>query len=251
MNPISALYTTILIQPIFNILVGITDILPTHTIGWAIIIVTFLIRLILLPSSLHQARQASVTQEKMKKMNVHLEEIRRKHKDDKAKQSEETMRLYRESGINPASGCLPLLIQLPILIALYQVFFRGIGPQTYGLLYPFVPIPGSINFSFFSLALDHPSIILAVLAGIAQFIQVRFFAPAQSAAAPGQSDDTAAAMASMQKNMAYIFPIMTIFIGLRLPGALALYWVTSTLFGVLQQYLVKRSFHLTSNIPTM
>lgn len=251
MNPLSAFYTTVLIQPIFNILVGITNILPTHSIGWAIIIVTFLVRVVLLPSSLHQARQASLTQEKMKKLNVELEKIRQQYKNDKARQSEATMKLYRESGVNPASGCLPLLIQLPILIALYQVFLAGIGPERYGQLYSFVHIPDSINLLFFGIPMDHPSIFLAAAAGIAQFVQIKFFSPGAPAPAASQSTDTAEMMAAMQKNMAYIFPLMTVFISIRLPAALALYWVASTLFGVLQQYIIKRRFHLTANLPGM
>ncbi len=250
MNFFSLAYHTVLAQPIFNIVVGITNLLPNHAIGWSIIIVTFLVRLVLLPSSLHQARQASVNQEKMKKLNVQLEDIRKKHKGDKGKINEETMRLYRESGVNPASGCLPLLIQLPILIALYQVFLHGITPDTYNQLYSFVAAPSSLNLEFFGIALDKPSIYLAVIAGIAQFIQIKFFSPAP-APTPGQSGDTAEVMASMQKNMAYIFPVMTVFISIRLPAALALYWVASTLFGVLQQYIIKRRFHLTNNLPTV
>lgn len=252
MNVFTTLYTTILTQPLFNLLVGITDVLPTHSIAWATIIVTLLVRLLLLPSSLHQARAARSHQEKMKGITGQLEEVKRKYAHDKAKQSQETMRLYKESGINPAAGCLPLLIQLPILIALYQVFFHGIGPHTYNLLYSFVPAPTALDLFFFGIALGKPNIFLAVLAGVAQFVQLYFFAPTPpTTSAPGQSSDTAAAMASMQKNMNYFFPVMTIFIGLSLPAALALYWVTTTAFGILQQYIMKRSFHLSSNVPAM
>ncbi len=250
MNPLATIYTTILIQPIFNILVGITNILPNHSIGWAIIIVTLIVRLLLLPSSLHQARHASLNQEKMKKLNVELEQIRKQHKNDKAKQGEATMKLYKDSGVNPASGCLPLLIQLPILIALYQVFLHGITPDTYNQLYSFVIVPTNLNLRFLGVALDHPNMVIAILAGIAQFVQVKFFSPTP-AATPGQSDDSAQMMLAIQKNMAYIFPLMTIFISLKLPAALGLYWVTSTAFGILQQYLIKRRFHLTANLPGM
>lgn len=250
MNPLSSIYTTLLWQPLFNLLVGITNILPTHSVGWAIIIVTALVRLVLLPSSLHHARQLAAQQEKMKGLQVDLDQIKTKHKEDKAKQAQATMELYRKAGINPASGCLPLLIQLPILIALYQVFFAGLTPESFQWLYSFVAQPEAISHLFFGVDLSTPSLVFGVLAGVAQFIQMRWLTPAPPTAQPGASAETAAAMEAMQKNMRYIFPAMTVFISLRLPAALALYWVTSTLFGMAQQLLLKRALHLTVTPPT-
>lgn len=250
MNILSFVYTEILFRPLLNLLIGITDILPGHTVGGAIIIVTVIVRLILLPSFLHQGRVMQKNQEKMKAVQAQLAEAKKKHQNDKAKHAEETMRIYKEAGINPASGCLPLVIQLPILIALYRVFFSGLTPDTYHFLYSFVPHPSTINFAFFGLTLSSPSLLLGIIAGILQFIQMRFLAP-QPQAQPGASDETAAMMASMQKNMMYIFPVMTVFIALRLPAALALYWAISTLFGIAQQYAVKRSLKLTSNPPSI
>src|SRR5689334_3771800 len=128
MNIISLAYQEVLFRPLFNLLVGITNILPNHSIGIAIILLTIITRLVLLPFAWHQARQMQHNQQKMVKLQDQLKALKEKHKDDKAKQAEATMALYREAGINPASGCLPLLIQLPILIALYRVFFAGVGP---------------------------------------------------------------------------------------------------------------------------
>ncbi len=224
------------------------DLLPHHNVGWAVIVVTLIVRLILLPSSLHQARAMARNQAKMKSINAKLEAIKKEHKDDKAKQSEATMRLYKEHGINPASGCLPLLIQLPILIALYQVFLRGISTDSFQQLYSFVPAPSQIGFDFFGLPLNQPSLAIAVIAGLAQFAQMYFFSPTQPTQ-PGQSDDTAKAMASMQKNMTYFFPLMTVFIAVKLPAALGFYWITTTLFGIVQQYWIKKSMHLEGNPP--
>ncbi|HSX24489.1 MAG TPA: YidC/Oxa1 family membrane protein insertase [Candidatus Andersenbacteria bacterium] len=250
MNIISLLYTEGLFRPLFNLLIGITNILPGHAVGWAIIFVTIIVRLILLPSFLHQARAMQKNQEKMKSIQVQLEEAKKKHKDDKAKHAEETMRIYKEAGVNPATGCLPLIIQLPILIALYRVFFTGLAPSTYHYLYSFVAHPTALSFVFFGLNLNTPSLLLGCIAGGLQFIQMKFLAPQQQSQ-PGASEETAAMMASMQKNMMYIFPAMTIFIALRLPAALALYWAVSTLFGITQQIIVRRSLHLTSNLPNI
>ncbi len=250
MNIFGFLYTEVLFRPILNLLVGITNVLPSHGVGWAIVIVTIIVRLVLLPSFLHQARSMRKNQDKMKEIQHRIDEVKKKHKNDKAKQTEETMKIYREAGINPASGCLPLLVQLPILIALYRVFFSGLTPDTYQFLYPFVDAPMQLSFSFLGIDLGAPSLLLGVVAGIFQFVQMRYLSP-QPQGAPGANEDAAKMMESMQKNMTYIFPAMTIFIALRLPAALALYWAVSTLFGIVQQIIVKRSLHLKANPPSI
>lgn len=250
MNPFSLAYNEVLFRPLFNLLIGLTNFLPTHNIGWAIIGVTLLVRLALLPSSLHHAKQLQKNQEKMQAMKVKLDELKKLHKDDKAKQAEETMKLYREAGINPASGCLPLLIQLPILIALYRVFLAELTPETYEMLYSFVQAPSTIAFDFLGVNLKEPSLRFGLLAGIGQFIQMKWLSPTPQPT-PGANEDAAAMMASMQKNMMYIFPVMTVFIALQLPAALSLYWAVSTLFGMLQQLLLKRTLHLTTTPPAV
>lgn len=252
MNPITFVYNEVLYRPLFNLLIGITNVIPTHSIGWSIVAVTFLVRLALLPSSWRHAKQMQHQQGKMQNIKKELEEIKEKYKDDKAKQAEETMKLYRTAGINPASGCLPLLIQLPILLALYRVFNTHLGPDAYSsLLYSFVSAPALIHTQFLGIELTQPSIVFAALAGISQFIQMKWLAPTPPPQPAGDSEDAAAMINSMQKNMAYIFPIMTIFIGLRFPAALTLYWFISTLFGIAQQYILKRTLNLTGTPPTV
>jgi len=144
----------LLFNPLFNLLVGITNVLPTHNVGVAIIIVTAIVRLVLLPFSARQMKQMQKNQSKMSDLQKELKEIEKKHKDDKAKKAEATMQLYKKAGVNPASGCLPLLIQLPILIALYRVFLIGMGEDTFQYLYSFVSQPGQVDLSFLSINLD-------------------------------------------------------------------------------------------------
>lgn len=251
MNPFSFIYIEFLFRPLFNLLVGITQALPTHNVGWAIILVTIVVRLILLPPSLHQAKQMRKNQDKMSKLQGELKKIKEQHKNDKAKQAEATMELYRRSGVNPASGCLPLLIQLPILIALYRVFFVGLGSETFHYLYLFVPEPTSINQVFFGIPLGEPSLVLGVIAGMAQFVLMKFFTPSPQAQNPSADDEAAQMINSMQKNMAYFFPAMTVFIALQLPAALPLYWTASTLLAIVQQYIIKRVLNLSTNPPTV
>ncbi len=248
MNPIILVYNEALFRPLFNLLVGITNILPGHGVGLSIIIVTILVRLILFPLALHQARQMQSNQSKMGELKKELAKINHQHKDDKAKKAEATMKLYKEAGVNPASGCLPLIIQLPILIALYRVFLIGLGSDTWQYLYSFVGRPEVQQMAFLGIDLSRTSLLLAVIAGAGQFVLMKMSTlgtPAQ----PSANDDTAQMMSSMQKNMAYIFPAMTIFISLQLPAALALYWVASTFFGIVQQYSFKKYLNVSSSTP--
>jgi YidC/Oxa1 family membrane protein insertase len=241
------IFSQLFVRPIFNLVVGITNLMPGHEVAISIIIVTIVIRLLLLPPAIHHARQLQRNQEKMKQVKEKLTHIQQQHKNNQAKKAEETMRIYREAGINPASGCLPLLIQLPILFALYRVFLLGIGPETFHLLYSFVGQPHNPQLVFVGLQLANPSLLLAVIAGSAQFILMRL---AGTAAAPAAQDDQAAQMmAGMQKNMLYIFPAMTVLIAAQVPAALGLYWVVSTLFGIGQHYFFKKYLHVTS-FPT-
>lgn len=252
MNPFTFLYTEVLWRPLFNLLVGLTSVIPGHFMWVAVVLVTLVVRLILLPLSLKQARQAQRNQGKMANIQDEVKRIQKEHQGNRQKQAEATMALYRKAGVNPASGCLLLLIQLPILIALYRVFLTEIGPASAHFLYSFVSLPETINLSFLGVTLTEPSVAFAVAAGIAQFIQVRFFSPAPTPTPlAGDNDSSAKMMASMQKNMAYVFPAMTVFISLQLPSALALYWVVSIALAVLQQWLLKRTLRLASLPPTV
>lgn len=250
MSVVSDAYTELLFRPLFNLLVGITNVLPGHSVGWSIIIVTFLVRLLLLPSSVQQARHMHNNQQKMEIVKKEITRIKKEHKTDTAKQAEETMKLYKEVGINPAQGCLSLVIQIPILLALYRVFLVGFNPESFEYLYNFVRRPEVFHFMFFGIDLSTSSLLLGVLAGIGQFIQMRMINTGKKEAPSSVSDsDPAAMMAHMQKHMTYVFPVMTIFVALQLPAALALYWTTATVFGMAQQYMFKRFLNISPSVP--
>lgn len=250
MSIFSFAYNEFLFRPLFNLLVGITNLLPAHSVGLSIIVVTFIVRLVLLPPSLNQAKNMHRNQVKMGEVKKEIAAINKKYKNDKAKKTEETMALYKKAGINPISGCLPILIQLPILIALYRVFLVGMGPETFSFLYPFINHPDAVQLSFFNIDLTQSSLRLALLAGISQYFLMRLTVPTAAAPAPPTGNEQSAEMmASMQKNMAYIFPVLTVFISMQLPAALALYWIASTIFGIAQQYYVKKRLHITNPTP--
>jgi YidC/Oxa1 family membrane protein insertase len=189
-------------------------------------------------------------QNKMKDVKKEIDKIKKQYKDNKSKQAEETMKLYKKAGINPASGCLPLLIQLPIFIALYRVFLNGLESDNLTLLYGFVSEPDVMQAMFLGIDLHTPSIVFGILAGALQFIQMKWLAPQQPATS-GANEDAAAMTASMQKNMMYIFPVMMVFISMQIPAALSLYFVVTTLFGIGQQYALKRIMRLEGNAPTV
>jgi len=234
-------FNLILYQPLFNALILLYQFLPGHDFGVAVIALTILIRLFLSPlmiQSLKSQKALSGLQEK-------VQEIQRKHNKDKEKQAKEIMMLYQEEKINPLAGFLPLLIQLPILIALYRVFWSGLQPEQIYHLYSFVPKPELINPSFLGiLDLSQPSFVLAVFAGISQFFQSKVMSSSQiSGAGQALKEKNQAAQVSKQvsKQMLYFFPIFTILILLRLPAAVGLYWVITILFSIFQQRLVFKS----------
>jgi len=226
-------FNTILYQPLFNALILLYEYLPGHDFGVAVIVLTFLIRLTLYPLMVKSIKSQKILSELQPK----IQEIQNKHKEDKVKQAKAMMEFYQREKINPFGGCLPLLIQLPILIALYRVFWQGFQPETMSLLYGFVSHPGTIDPYFLGLInLSQASLVLAVIAGVAQFFQSKMMMSKDRK--PAGADKTAQFSAMMQKQMLYFFPIFTVFILWRLPAAIAVYWIVTALFSIGQQYLI-------------
>lgn len=229
-----AAFNAVLYRPLFNGLIFLYQYLPGKDFGLAIIFLTIAIRIILYPLMVKSIK----SQKLLSELQPKIQEIQQKCKNDKEKQAKEMMELYKKEKINPFGGCLPLLIQLPILIALYRVFWNGLRPETMNLLYGFIPNPGGVDPVFFGLInLGEPSFILAVLAGISQFFQSKMFA-LKTKKTDGGEDKTAQFSALMQKQMLYFFPVFTVFILWRLPAAVGLYWLVTALFSIFQQYLI-------------
>jgi YidC/Oxa1 family membrane protein insertase len=229
-------FNTILYQPLFNALILLYEYLPGHDFGVAVIILTVLIRLILYPLMMKSIK----SQKALTELQPKIQEIQDKHKENKEKQAKEMMELYQREKINPFGGCLPLLAQLPILIALYRVFWKGFQPETMNLLYSFVPSPGAIDPYFLGLInLSQVSLVLALVAGVMQFFQSKMMVPKNRN--PSGGDKTAQFSEMMQKQMLYFFPIFTVFILWRLPAAIAVYWIVTSLFSIGQQRLVMRA----------
>ena len=229
------LYNLILYQPLFNLLIFFYNVLPGHDIGIAIIALTIAVKALLYPLSLQSIRSQKALQSLQPKMDA----LKQKYGDNKETLARATMELYKTEKVNPFSSCLPLLVQLPFFIALYQVFGRGISSNGFEALYPFIAKPEFIQpISFGFLDLTHPSIPLAVLAGLAQFWQSKMLVTKPQPKVPGAKDESMTAI--MNKQMLYMMPLMTVFIGPRLPGGLSLYWLVTTLLTVAQQAFLFR-----------
>lgn len=233
------IYNTILYQPLFNILVFFYNIIPGHDIGLAIILLTVLVKLILWPSF----TQSIKAQRAMARVQPKIDELKEKYKGEKEKMGPALMELYKKEKVSPFSSCLPLLLQLPFLIAVYQVFRIGLTNGSLKMLYPFMYNPGSLNPMFLGLVnFSQPSIVMAFLAGAAQFWQSKMMlTQSQQNKAMASSQ-----MSAMNRQMTYFMPIITVFIGSSLPSGLTFYWLLFTVIGSIQQAMVFKKLALKS-----
>ncbi|MBX4210605.1 YidC/Oxa1 family membrane protein insertase [Candidatus Parcubacteria bacterium] len=241
-----ALLTAIFYQPLYNGLIFLMHILPWADAGIVIILFTFIVRLILFPLS----KKAVETQLQMKKLEPHLNALKEKHKDDRAAHAQATMQLYKEKGVNPFSSFLLLIIQIPIVFALYRIFLKsGLPLVDQKLLYSFVAHSAKVANNMYFLGLvdiSHKSFWLALLAAITSFIQIRFSVPPIPTKAnnPSLRDDLAR---SMNLQMRFMFPVIMFFIAYSISGAIALYLITTNVFTIGQELYVRRKMRRESN----
>jgi YidC/Oxa1 family membrane protein insertase len=227
-------------NPLYNALIFLISVLPNANVGLAVIIITCVVKLILFPLT----RQSVITSAKMKKLEPELAALRAKYEKDKQEQARQVMDFYKRNGINPFSGFWLLLIQTPIILSLYYIFLRGGLPNVDpSLLYPFIHAPTALNMSFLGINIGMPNIILGIIAGISQFIQIQFSVPPMKKAEAGAKatlrDDLAR---SMNMQMRYVLPVFIFIISLKVSGAVAIYWITSNIFIIGQELVVRRKF---------
>lgn len=244
------LFNTVLYEPILNALMFLVNIIPGNDLGLAIILLTITIKIVLFWPSLSAIKSQRALQETQPK----LEALKKKYKDDKEELSKQLMKFYKENKVNPLSSCLPMLIQLPILFAVYRVFWTGLStdPQTGTLIteqleHLYAPIRAMfearvIDTTFFGLIdlSKTGNYVLAVLAGAFQFVQSKMLMQKSPPKVKGAKDEGMAV--AMNKQMTYFFPLITIYIGVKLPAGLALYWIVNTLFAIGQQYFILKKY---------
>jgi YidC/Oxa1 family membrane protein insertase len=237
-------------QPLYNMLIFLYNNFAFHDFGIAIIIITLILKVILMPLS----RKQIESQKKLQELQPKIKEIQNKYKDNKEKQSQELMKFYKENKTNPFGGCLPMIIQLIFLIAIYQVFFKissnNLNAQS-EVLYSFVANPGQINNMFIGIIdLAKSSIPLAILAAAAQFYQTKMLMSKQKPSTPSKDGKNPDFAQIMNKQMLYLGPALTLFIGIKFPAGLALYWLVSTLFAIGQQMYLEKDFPFFKKINT-
>jgi len=242
------LFNLILYRPLFNALIYLYHIIPGHDLGIAIIVLTVLIKLLLFAPSYSSIKATS----SMQALQPKLDAIKKQYKDNREEQGRQLMKLYKEHRVNPLSSCLPLLVQLPIIWALYRVFYAGIklDPSTgfltadqlqhlYGWLrdlYSHTQI-NTIFLGFVDLA-KNKNFVLAFLSAAATFWQSKMLMPKRQPKIPGAKDENL--MASTSRQMTYFFPLIVFYFGMVFPAGLTLYWFASTLFQIAQQYYFLR-----------
>ncbi|MCM2338943.1 MAG: YidC/Oxa1 family membrane protein insertase [Burkholderiales bacterium] len=223
------IWDTVLYKPLLNALAFLVSIIPGGDVGIAVIILTILVKAILFPFS-----QKSI--ESQIKMNLLAPELKKIKEGgaSKEEQARQTFDLYKQHKTNPFSGCLLVLVQIPIIFALYYVFLKGLNLEN-GLLYSFIKAPEYINTVFLGiLDLSTHSLVLALLAGVSQYFQAILMPkPAVSESKSNSFQDNLTQ--SMQTQMKYVFPFIVAFIAYRVSGAVALYWITSNIFAIGQQ----------------
>lgn len=222
----ATLFNTYIYQPILWLLVLIYQNFSFHDLGIAIIILTILIRLVLLPIFYKGAKDQTIIQ----KIQPHIKKIQLDHKDDKERQAKELMALYQKHSVNPFSSILFLILQLPIFIALFQIFTKEVGASVFGSHY-------FLGF----LDLSSKNLVLAVVAALLQYLQIRLMITSKKPSGNDKGKDFGAAN---QKMMMYMGPILTIVVLLNLPAAIGLYWSVSNMFSIGQQFYINKKINI-------
>lgn len=234
---LSAFFNTVFYNPIYNALVALVALVPGGDAGIAVILVTILVRIILLPFSLSASRAGRA----MKALEPRLKELKEKHKADKERQALETWALYREARVNPFASLLTTLIQLPVLLALFWVFtYEPLTSINAARLYAFTPTPLHVSMEFLGiLSVAGKSILLALLAGVTQFLYAHLTLAGTTSPKGGTQMDF---QKVMNTQLIYVFPILIAVISYTTSGAVALYFITTNLTGALQEWYVRRKY---------
>lgn len=226
----SFLFNELLYRPIFNALVLVYNHLSFSSWGLAVIIITIIIRIILFPFF----HKASRNQAVMQKIQPQIKDITDRYKNNKEEQVKQIMALYKKHRVNPFSSFGLLFIQLPILIALYLVFLRGLTPENLSLLYSFVSPPSIVHFTFLGLInLKESSIIVVVVAAALQYLQAKLSLPLTTSGSSSAE--------RLGRQMAFIGPVVAFLVLLNLPSVVGVYWITTSVFSIFQQLIINRS----------
>lgn len=248
---LSGVFYETLYRPLFNALIALYEFLPGQDLGVAIVVLTVLVRLALVPV-FHRQLQS---QRKLASLQSEVSAIQRGTKD-RAEQSRRVFALYRHHGVSPASGCFPVLIQLPVLWAMFTVLRSGLQPDALHALYSFLPNPGTVDpvsmgildlgkpafqRDVDAVSVSWPAVVLALLTGVVTYWQVRTTPGLKSRITGGETAPAEQVAHHLNRSMTLFMPFMTSYVALIFPTGLSLYWFVTTLLAVVhQRYLVSR-----------
>lgn len=235
------IFNTLFYEPLYNGLIFLISVVPGADLGIAIVLLTLAVKLLILPL----AHKSVKSQAKIKIIEPEVKEIKNKFNKDKQEQAKKVMELYKKHGVNPFTGCFLVLVQLPIILALYWVFFKGLGSINTEILYSFVKIPQNINTQFLGIIdMMGKSVPLALIAGIAQYYQMKLSLPPQTPDIDKKNKTELSFKDEFIKNMStqmrYVLPVFVFFIAYTISAAVALYWATNNTFSVIHELVVKK-----------
>ncbi len=239
------LFNELLYRPLFNSMVFFYNTIPGADVGIAIIITTLIVRVLMIPlyrASIRSQREITIIQPILKELQV-------KYKDDRQKMSEELMKAYKEHNVNPFAGILLLIVQIPILIAIYNVSLNLFKPETYPALYSFVTLPEKFNtLSFGFLDVSSPqNIILALLVGLSQYYQIKLIikrtqpkkdTKKEKKKKKSDTPEVPDFATTLNKQMLFLMPILVTIFAFTLPASMSLYWITTTVFTIVQEFFL-------------
>lgn len=242
------LLSVLFFDPFLNLLMLLIK-LSGGNMGLAIIGITILFRLVVLPLNW----KALHSQRKMQQLKPHIDSLKSKHKDDKAAFAQAQMDLYKEHGISPIGGCLPMLLQIPFLFGVYRAMQFMVDLKTVEELNQHLYVDWlhinqlsdiHLQFGWLNLAHPDPWLILPILAGVSQFVLSKMMLPPKDELPQPETKTEASLEQSMmaaQKQMVYFFPIMTFLVAWRFSSGLSLYWTVGNLFSIIQQFYVNKA----------
>lgn len=240
----STLWNAVFYNPIYNILIFIINNITFGDVGFAIILVTIIVKLALSPLT----KKSIKSQILMKRMEPEMKQIKKDY-PNKEEQAKKTFELYKKYGTNPFSGCLVVILQLPVIFALYYVFYKGLSIDS-NIIYSFIQIPTTLHTNFLGLIeMGSKSIFLGIFAGITQFIQGYLSTPVKAKKIEivkeiGKPEEPKTFQEqlsdSMQLNVRYFLPLFIAFIAWKISAAVALYWVVSNIFTIAQEWYIRR-----------
>lgn len=261
---IGAIFNNLFLIPLINLLVGIYQGLSIlhipGALGFSLFILTIIIRLLAWPLMAGQIKSTK----KMAELKPYLDELKSKHKDDKQAMASAQMALYKEHGVNPAGGCLPALIQIPLFIGLYQAILHiipGMGSVNLGwtnsiLYFPWMHLQAMPDPNFFGLNLGvKPSqfttygialLLIPLITALLTFIQSQMTLakasvkpyPSDSPKEKKEKEGMEESMSQVQSQMVYMMPLMIGYFAFSFPVGLAIYWNCYTILGIIQQHKV-------------